>query len=134
VPAVKRRPDLPKALQTTLERALAKDREKRYPDCRAFQADLEAFIRSRGKLMSSSQLAQFVTRMRATPAEVQPAPQPPRRANLVETRVSGQRRPSIDTSATMRAPEPSAELSAPMDSEPTEQLTLSELMAAAHRG
>jgi serine/threonine-protein kinase len=135
VPAVKRRPDLPKGLQTILERALAKDREKRYPDCRAFQADLEAFIRSRGKLMSSSQLAQFVTRVSAvTAAEVQPAPQPPRRANVVETRVSGQRRPSVDTSASMRTPEPSTELTAPMDSEPTEQLTLSELMAAAHRG
>jgi len=135
VPAVKRRPDLPKALQTILDRALAKDREKRYPDCRAFQADLEAFIRSRGKLMSSSHLAQFVTRVSATTsAEVPPSPPPPRRANLVETRVSGQRRPAIDTSATMRAPETSAEMSAPMDSEPTEQLTLSELMAAAHRG
>ena len=142
VPAVKRRPDLPKALQTILKRALAKDREKRYPDCRAFQADLEAFLRSRGKPMSSSHLAHYVTQASAAmevspPPSPPPAPQAPRRANLVETRVSGERRPSVDTSATMRAPESSVELSAvevsaPMGAEPTEQLTVTELMAAYH--
>jgi|GEM_PF-4745710 serine/threonine-protein kinase len=63
VPTVKRRPDLPKALQVILDRALAKDRERRYPDCRAFQAELEAFIRSCGKPMSSSQLARFVAQV-----------------------------------------------------------------------
>jgi serine/threonine-protein kinase len=67
IPAVKRRPDLPRSLQFILERALAKDREKRYPDCRAFQADLEAFIRSRRKPMGSSQLARFVTWVTAAP-------------------------------------------------------------------
>jgi serine/threonine protein kinase len=135
VPAVKRRPDLPKALQQILERALAKDREKRYPDCRAFQTELEAFIRSRGKPMGSSHLAQFVTRMSAA-FQVEPRQVPPplpKRANLVETHVSGERRPSIDTSASMRAPESTGEHSAPMGSEPTEQMTMSELMAAASR-
>lgn len=62
---MKRRPDLPRALQAILERALAKDREQRSPDCRAFQAELEAFIRSRGKPMGSSQLARFVSRVTA---------------------------------------------------------------------
>jgi serine/threonine protein kinase len=136
VPAVKRRPDLPKALQKILDRALAKDRAKRYPDCRAFQADLEAFLRSRGKPMGSSHLAEFVTRMSAAmPAAPQPVPPPfPKRANEVETRASGERRPSINTSASMRSPEESsAELSAPMSSEPTEQMTVSELMAAVSR-
>jgi len=63
IPAVKRRPDLPRSLQFILDRALAKDREQRYPDCRAFQADLESFIRSRRKPMGSAQLAHFVTRV-----------------------------------------------------------------------
>jgi serine/threonine-protein kinase len=79
IPAVKRRPDLPKALQAILERALAKDRERRYTDCRAFQADLEAFIRSSGKPMGSSQLARFVTRVTpaapAAPLSTEPAEQ-----------------------------------------------------------
>jgi serine/threonine protein kinase len=70
IPAAERRPDLPSALQLILERALAKDREQRYPDCRAFQADLEAIIRSCRKPMNSSQLARFVTRVTADP----PAP------------------------------------------------------------
>jgi serine/threonine-protein kinase len=134
VPAVKRRPDLPKALQTILDRALAKDREKRYPDCRAFQADLAAFIRSRGKPVNSSHLARFVTQVSAAvPAAPQPTPPAPRRANLVETRASSERRPAIDTSASMRAPECSTEVSASINSEPTEQMTVAELMAAASR-
>jgi serine/threonine-protein kinase len=78
IPAAKRRPDLPKALQAILERALAKDREQRYPDCRAFQADLEAFIRSRGKPMGSSHLARFVSRVvDSAPAAPEPTQKMP---------------------------------------------------------
>ncbi len=71
VPAVKRRPGLPRFVQTMFDRALAKDREQRYPDCRAFQADLETFIRSRGKPVGSSQLARFVSRLMSAPAPEQ---------------------------------------------------------------
>jgi serine/threonine protein kinase len=73
IPAEKRRPDLPKALQGILKRALARDRAQRYPDCRALQADLEAFIRSRGKPMGSSRLARFVSRLTAVAAAPAPA-------------------------------------------------------------
>jgi serine/threonine protein kinase len=73
IPAVKRRPDLPRAVQLILQRALARNRDQRYPDCRALQADLEAFIRSRGQPMGSSQLARFVSRLTAAPAA--PAPE-----------------------------------------------------------
>ena len=135
VPAVKRRPDLPKALQGILARALAKDREQRYPDCRALQADLEAFIRSQRKPMGSSQLAGFVARvMGPPPVESSPAPPPPARASLVETRASGERRRPINTSASMRVPEPTVEESAPMGSETTEQLSVTELLAAPYQG
>jgi eukaryotic-like serine/threonine-protein kinase len=136
IPAVKRRPDLPKALQTILERALAKDREQRYPDCRAFQADLEAFIRSRGKPMGSSQLAAFVTRVMGDPqGDPPPAPQAALRASLVETRASGERRRPVNTSQSMRAPEPTGEEPAPMScAETTEQLAATELLAASYRG
>ena len=69
IPALKRRPELPKAVQWILDRALARDRDKRYPDCRAFQADLEALIRATRQPVGASQLARFVERvMGSTPA------------------------------------------------------------------
>jgi len=136
IPAVKRRPDLPKALQVILQRALAKDREQRYPDCRAFQTELEAFIRSRGEPMGSAQLARFVERvMGPVRVESSSAPQPPARAKLVETRASGERRRSVSSSESMKAPESSVEVSAPMSgAETTEQLATTELLAAPYRG
>ncbi|HYH97124.1 serine/threonine protein kinase [Hyalangium sp.] len=65
-PAVMHRPDLPEALQHILERALAKDREHRYPDCRAFQLELEDFILSTGKSVGAYQLSQLVTQLVAS--------------------------------------------------------------------
>ncbi|RKG74192.1 serine/threonine protein kinase [Corallococcus sp. CA049B] len=77
VPAVERRPDLPEAMQRILERALAKDREHRYPDCRAFQADLERFVLSLGEPVGAYQIARLVAQMMegvdATPVSPTPA-------------------------------------------------------------
>jgi serine/threonine-protein kinase len=61
VPAVQFRPDLPEALQRILERALAKEREQRYPDCHSFQADLEDFILLAGRPVVTQQIAQLIT-------------------------------------------------------------------------
>jgi serine/threonine-protein kinase len=63
VPAVSRRPDLPHAMVRILDRALAKVREQRYPDCRAFQADLEHFIHSTGEPVGAYQLSQLVAQL-----------------------------------------------------------------------
>ncbi|HEX8441766.1 MAG TPA: protein kinase [Archangium sp.] len=63
IPASSRRPDLPQALVQILDRALSKVREQRYPDCRAFQADLEHFIHSTGEPMGAYQLSQLVAQM-----------------------------------------------------------------------
>jgi serine/threonine protein kinase len=136
IPAVKRRPDLPKALQVILDRALAKDREQRYPDCRAFQADLERFIRSRGKPMGSAQLARFVERVMGPPSVEPPSAAPHvERAAVVETRPSSPRRNVVSTSKSMRAPEPSTEVSDPeSESEATEQLATTELLASPFQG
>ena len=60
VPAVRYRPDLPRVLQSILATALAKDREARYPDCRALQADLDRFVMSTGVPVSAYQIAQLV--------------------------------------------------------------------------
>ncbi|MGE6762563.1 protein kinase domain-containing protein [Corallococcus interemptor] len=106
VPALKRRPDLPEAMQRILERALAKDREQRYPDCRAFQADLERFVLSLGEPMGAYQIARLVAQVmegvEATPAStpakgretaelVRPAPdvKPPERVEAVTTPMPG---------------------------------------------
>jgi serine/threonine-protein kinase len=92
VPALERRKDLPRAVQWILERALAKDREKRYPDCRAFQADLEAFIRATRNAVGASQLARFIERvMGSTPEVIAPTPTPAPRAGLAVTRAMDSR-------------------------------------------
>jgi serine/threonine-protein kinase len=71
VPAASRRPDLPQALSGILDKALAKVREQRYPDCISFQADLERFILSTGQPMGARELAQWVERL--CPKTVGPA-------------------------------------------------------------
>ena len=63
VPALERRPDLPPAMQRILEKALAKDREQRYPDCRAFQSDLERFVLSLGEPVGAYQIARLVAQV-----------------------------------------------------------------------
>jgi hypothetical protein len=74
VPAVKRRPDLPESMQRILERALAKDREQRYPDCRAFQADLERFVVTLGEPVGAYQISRLVAQMLEGPASTPPTP------------------------------------------------------------
>ena len=91
VPAVQRRTDLPKAVQWILDRALARDREKRYPDCHAFQADLEAFIRATRQAVGASQLARFLDRVMGTTLEYL-APSPTPRAGLTVPRAMAARR------------------------------------------
>ncbi len=74
VPAVERRPDLPEAVSKILERALAKEREQRYPDCRAFQSELEDFILSTGKKVGVHRIAQFVSKIIDSAPTEPPAP------------------------------------------------------------
>jgi serine/threonine-protein kinase len=71
IPAVKHRPDISAPVQHILERALAKDRERRYPDCRAFQLELEEFILSTGRPVGAYELSRFITQLsspNSTPA------------------------------------------------------------------
>jgi serine/threonine-protein kinase len=76
MPAVQFRPELPDSLRRILGRALAKDREQRYPDCHAFQADLEEFILSVGKPMTTQQLAQLIAQVASGTDRATPTPQP----------------------------------------------------------
>ncbi len=65
IPVIQRRPDVPEGLQRILAKALAKERERRYPDCALFQAELEEFLLSLGKPMGAAQIAQLVAMMTA---------------------------------------------------------------------
>jgi serine/threonine-protein kinase len=76
VPVAERRPDVPVALQRILDRALAKSRNQRYPDCHALQADLERFIMSTGEPMGAYQLSQFVARYLGEGGNPVPTPTP----------------------------------------------------------
>jgi hypothetical protein len=63
VPPSERRPELPLALQQVLTQLLAKNREDRYPDCRALQADLERYIHATGQTASGYALGQLIARL-----------------------------------------------------------------------
>jgi hypothetical protein len=63
VPPSERRPELPLALQQVLTQLLAKDRDDRYADCRALQADLERYIHATGETASGYALGQLVSRL-----------------------------------------------------------------------
>ena len=54
------RPDLPIELQTIIDKALTKDREQRYADCRALQADLDHFLVQRQVTVRAMDIANLV--------------------------------------------------------------------------
>jgi serine/threonine-protein kinase len=75
IPAVAYRPDLPEELQRILDKALAKDREQRYPDCLSLAADLEEFILSVGKPVTAQQIIQLVAQVAPNTDAPVPTPQ-----------------------------------------------------------
>ncbi|HEX8705723.1 MAG TPA: protein kinase, partial [Myxococcaceae bacterium] len=76
VPAVEHRPDLPEGLLRILDRVLSKDREQRYPDCLALSADLEEFILSVGKPVTTQQIVQLIAQVAPNTDTPVPTPQP----------------------------------------------------------
>ncbi|WP_426746909.1 protein kinase [Myxococcus faecalis] len=65
VPVEARRADVPEPLRRILELALMKERDARYPDCRALQSDLERYLLSSGEPVGAYQLSQFVAKVMA---------------------------------------------------------------------
>ncbi|AKF79010.1 serine/threonine protein kinase [Myxococcus fulvus 124B02] len=117
VPVSRHRADVPSALQAIISTALEKDREKRHPDCRALQADLERFVLSTGEPVGAYQIAQSVEQVveergTATPAPItnreaeRTAPSGPAREKRAEARDAAvfeqttQQRPHKDVGAT----------------------------------
>ena len=62
-PASEFRPEVPASLQSILDRALAKDVNQRFVDCRVFQSALEQFIVETGEPVSQYHLSQLVVRL-----------------------------------------------------------------------
>ena len=60
VPLRQRCPDVPEALDRIVHRALQRNREDRYPDCRAMHTELEEALLSSRQSASAFQLAQLV--------------------------------------------------------------------------
>ncbi len=65
------RPDVPPALDDIIARCLEKSAERRYPDGRALQLDLERFIQSTGHSVGTAEISAAVTRL--FPAELDAA-------------------------------------------------------------
>ncbi|KFA93558.1 serine/threonine protein kinase [Archangium violaceum] len=66
-PAAEIRQDLPFPLRRILNKVLSKDRDQRYADCHAFQADLEKFIVSVGAPVTMQQVAHLINRANTDP-------------------------------------------------------------------
>lgn len=60
VPLETRRPGVPEGLRRIVEKALEKDRDARYRDCRELQAALDRFVLSEGEPIGQFQLSQLV--------------------------------------------------------------------------
>ncbi|MFY0530451.1 serine/threonine protein kinase [Archangium gephyra] len=68
-PAAEIREDIPFPLRRILNKVLSKDRDQRYADCHAFQADLEKFIVSVGAPVTMQQVAHLINRATTDPGD-----------------------------------------------------------------
>jgi eukaryotic-like serine/threonine-protein kinase len=69
-PFASARPDAPGGLTAVIDRALAKDREARYPSCHDLQADLEALLVTLGQNITAARISDFAK------AYAEPVPAP----------------------------------------------------------
>jgi len=78
IPAVSRRADIPRDLGAIVDKALAKEREQRYPDCLTLQRELERFIAGTGQPAGTLQVAELVASLvpPSPGVDLQGTPQP----------------------------------------------------------
>jgi len=90
-PLRSRRPDCPPELDRAVMRAMERDKELRYEDCRAMHADLEQFIISSRTPVTAFQISELVRQAEAhakageTPPTPPPAPPPPPEPVITKT-------------------------------------------------
>jgi eukaryotic-like serine/threonine-protein kinase len=73
-PVTHYRDDVPLPVQRILTRALAKEREARYPSCRELQLDLERYLRTVDEPVGSVDIARWVARFSAPGTEAAKTP------------------------------------------------------------
>ncbi|WP_434391561.1 protein kinase domain-containing protein [Melittangium boletus] len=151
VPAVQLRAELPDGLLRILDKALAKEANRRHEDCHALQAELEEYILSVGRPLTAQFVAQFIQRTASStelsavrgpgtePNEPRTTPlptvvtfsTPPPQASAVAEPPFLKRRPSSTTNeamtANLRAPASAPDKAAPMPTRPMRAATPSPL-------
>jgi serine/threonine-protein kinase len=123
VPVRMRRADIPEALESIVERALARNPQHRYSSCLEMQLELEAFISSTGQFVVPNHLAEFIQTLRNQDGSISPAKesrtvsmrgkhvddvndsaasmQEPRTVNIRGEHGAGERKPSVGTRVTL---------------------------------
>jgi len=135
VPISSRRPDVPELLGRILARALAKDPDNRYRSCRELQRDLDRFLVSIGKAVSSHHLARLVTYVTdATHVQTAPpaAPSPENQPRSTSDQPTSPRlQPPVIARAVSPPPGPGNEDSAILEVSPPELLVPPRLASRA---
>src|SRR6185295_3248794 len=118
IPMRERRKDAPPELERITTRALERDKERRYPDCRMMHADLESFLRSWHQPVNAFELAELIKRYSGDakagsgPVEIPPTRAAPEEASdpdVTSPRPLARARESSDPDVTApRAPPPRA--------------------------
>jgi serine/threonine protein kinase len=103
VPLHSRRPGVPPELERIVNRALERDRELRYSDCRVMYADLESFLLSCRQPVSAFQLAELVRRYSGDTGKESQLP-PTREAPLESESVETVRTTPTEAQALWKAP------------------------------
>jgi len=96
-PAAEIREDIPFPLRRILNKVLSKDRDQRYADCHAFQADLERFIVSVGTPVTMQQVAHLINRTTTDPGDNIPVAKGPLKTPPPEPPGLTRKRPSSPT-------------------------------------
>jgi eukaryotic-like serine/threonine-protein kinase len=95
VPVRQRRPDVPADLESIIERAIARECNDRYPDCRAMFDDLERFIMKSGEEpVGVFEISKLVAALPANPVGQTKTPPRKNTVTTVERRVDALRTPS----------------------------------------
>jgi len=112
IPMRERRADAPPELERITTRALERDKERRYPDCRVMHADLEAFLRSWHQPVNAFELAELIKRYagdaKASPSgEIPQTREAPAEASITAPRAPPRASEGSDPDVTAPRPSPS---------------------------
>jgi len=134
------RRDVPMMLERIIAKAVDKEPSRRYPNCKAFQADLERFIVSLGEPLPGQALADLVRKYSGTPSPPEPALAPVLAPVLVEdeedSRATALVHPVVPRPPPLKVTPPSRSLPMEYDASETDPMAETQLdpRIAARRG